>query len=233
MKNQTLILSLALLSISVKSYDSAELALFNKRLFTHVYERNAWGSKESRSGLGSTLSRTAAIRAQLPYLCEKLGIKTILDAPCGDFNWLKTVDLGFLDGYIGLDIVDQIIQKNVKTYGTATRHFFAVDIVNHPLPQADLILCRDCMQHLTDQDVLALIQNIKQSKSRYLLASTYPKETENRDIDQIYSTARITYRNLQLPPFQFPEPLSVIDEGFDGKMLGLWSVDSLPGSCEG
>ncbi len=138
------------------------------------------------------------------------------------------MDLSCLGYYIGLDIVDQIIQENVKKYGEPNRHFFTIDIVNHPLPQVDLILCRDCMQHLTDQDVFAMISNFKCSKSRFLLTSNYPKSTENKDIDQIYSTARITYRNLLLPPFQFPKPLYVIDEGFDGKILALWRIDSLP-----
>ena len=96
------------------------------------------------------------------------------------------------------------------------------------LPCVDLIICRDCVQHLTDHDVFKLFANIKRSKSRYLLLSNYPQSMENNDIDQIYSTARITYRNLLRAPFNFPEPLLVIDEGFDSKALTLWQIDDLP-----
>ncbi len=220
--------ALFLAIFTIQAADRTYHAILNKRLFTRVYENNSWASKESRSGGGSTIARTAAIRSQLASLFSEWHIKSLLDAPCGDFNWMKAVDLSCLDYYIGIDIVEQIIQKNIKKYEGSNRHFFTIDIVNHPLPKVDLILCRDCMQHLTDQDVCAMIENFKRSKSRFLLASNYPKSTENKDIDQIYSTLRITYRNLLLPPFQFPKPLAVIDEGFEGKVLGLWRIDSLP-----
>ena len=217
-----------LVMFMLQASDRTYHALLNKQLFTKIYKNNSWGSKESRSGGGSTLARTAAIRSNLASLFSKWDIKSLLDAPCGDFNWMRAVDLSCLDYYIGLDIVDQIIQENIKKYGGPNRRFFTIDIVNHPLPQVDLILCRDCIQHLTDQDVFAMIANFKHSKSRFLLTSNYPKTSENKDIDQIYHTTRITYRNLLLPPFQFPEPLFVINEGFEEKILALWRIDSLP-----
>ena len=206
----------------------ASHALLNKRLFTHIYERHCWGSSESRSGAGSTLRQTEKVRHELEALLKKWHITSLLDAPCGDFNWMKKVDISHLESYTGFDIVEGLIQENVKQYATPTRHFFTRDIVNEPLPQVDLILCRDCTQHLTDQDVYALFANIKRSKSRYLLTSTYPAIEKNNDIIEIYSTARITYRNLRLSPFNFPEPLYVIEEGFEAKVLALWDIDSLP-----
>ena len=220
--------ALFLTIFTLQASDRTHHAHLNKRLFTRAYENNSWGSKESRSGGGSTLRRTAAIRSKLASLFSKWHIKSLLDAPCGDFNWMRAMDLSCLDYYIGLDIVDLIIQENVKKYGEPNRHFFTIDIVNHPLPQVDLILCRDCIQHLTDQDVFAMIANFKRSKSQFLLTSSYPKKIKNKDIDHIYSTIRITYRNLLLAPFQFPKPLFLIDEGFEGKVLGLWRIDSLP-----
>lgn len=61
--------------------------------FTSIYRNNGWGSLESRSGAGSTLASTANIRRELPGLVERLNIRTLLDAPCGDFNWMKEVAL--------------------------------------------------------------------------------------------------------------------------------------------
>ena len=222
------IISLISLICTAQSSHPTNHAELNKRLFTHIYEHNSWGSQESRSGNGSTLTRTKTIRSQLPKLIAQLQITTILDAPCGDFNWMKTINLSTIDHYIGLDIVGSLIQKNNDLYGTSNREFHVSDIVNNPLPCVDLIICRDCVQHLTDHDVFKLFANIKRSKSRYLLLSNYPQSMENNDIDQIYSTARITYRSLFPPPFNFPEPLLVIDEGFDSKALTLWQIDDLP-----
>ena len=54
---------------------------------------NGWQSPESKSGGSSTLSATAAIRAALPRLLSDLGVAVLIDAPCGDFNWMRHVDL--------------------------------------------------------------------------------------------------------------------------------------------
>lgn len=228
MRYMRLITALFLPVFGFQSTHPADHAELNKRLFTHIYEHNSWGSHESRSGNGSTLNHTETIRSQLPKLIAQWNIKTILDAPCGDFNWMSAINLSGIERYIGFDIVSLLIQKNRERYSAPDREFRVVDIVNDSLPCVDLIICRDCVQHLTDQDVFRLFANIKRSTSRYLLVSNYPKNTENNDIEQIYSTARITYRNLLRAPFNFPKPLSIIDEGFDSKVLSLWRIDDLP-----
>ena len=72
--------------------------------FTLIYERNAWGSKESASGSGSTLVMTESIRTSLPIIFNKYGIESMLDVPCGDFNWMSKVDIQDVI-YVGGDIV--------------------------------------------------------------------------------------------------------------------------------
>src|SRR5581483_12277106 len=84
---------------------------WTKQVFTYIYSVNHWGDTESVSGHGSKLSETLAIRSQLPAILKQLNIKSILDLPCGDFNWMKTVDLHEYH-YIGADIVSAIISKN-------------------------------------------------------------------------------------------------------------------------
>jgi hypothetical protein len=200
---------------------------FNKKLFTLAYQPGSWGSKESRSGIGSTLQRTILIRPFIASLIKDLNIKTFLDAPCGDFNWMKEVNLSGVT-YIGMDIVDELIKENAIRYTTPQKQFFACDILHHPLPQVDLILCRDCTQHLPDNGVRTLINNIKKSGSRYLLTSNYPHIEENKDIENLYNVSRITYRNLRKPPFNFPEPIVLFPEGFENKTLCLWEIKDLP-----
>ena len=228
MKKSTLFTVFASLITPLIAEELVNHAHLNKRLFTLAYERNSWGSPESRSGEGSTLKRTTAIRRELSPLLEQYKIKSVLDAPCGDFNWMKEVDLSCLDYYIGVDIVEALIKTNMERYGSSKRHFFVLDIVNQPLPQVDLIVCRDCMQHLIEQDVKKLIANIKRSGSKYLLANTYTTSQENVDIDNIYATTRLAYRNLLIPPFSLPTPLLTIEEGFENKVLMLWRIEDLP-----
>src|SRR5215213_5906369 len=75
--------------------------------FTDIYRRNLWGEAESVSGSGSTMAETEDIRGYLPELLQRLGARSLLDIPCGDFHWMKTVDLG-IDRYIGADIVPEL-----------------------------------------------------------------------------------------------------------------------------
>jgi hypothetical protein len=57
-------------------------------IFAPFYSEKRWGGGETVSGPGSTLERTAKLRRELPILLEEIGARTLLDAPCGDFNWI-------------------------------------------------------------------------------------------------------------------------------------------------
>lgn len=59
-------------------------------VFTDIYRTNRWGSDETRSGPGSELLRMKRVIAQLGELNRDLGVSSVLDAPCGDFNWMQT-----------------------------------------------------------------------------------------------------------------------------------------------
>src|SRR5437899_9206220 len=56
--------------------------------FRRIHETNLWGAPASTPGLGSEMDATAALRAELPQLFEKLAVTSLLDAPCGDAGWI-------------------------------------------------------------------------------------------------------------------------------------------------
>lgn len=200
---------------------------WTKQIFTYIYNVGHWGIEETVSGHGSKLAETQAIRNKLPELLKKLNIKTILDLPCGDFNWMRTVDLTDYK-YIGADIVSELILKNQQLYGNSYRTFIELDATQNEIPKVDLIICRDCLVHLPIEDVKMVIQNFKKSGSRYLLATTYPNCYENRSL----KTGEWWPQNFLLEPFNFPQPILIIDEestvGPDQqyqKCLGLWELE--------
>ena len=61
--------------------------------FSHIYLNNRWNSKESRSGKGSELIQTVEVRKIIPDIIKKYNIKSILDIPCGDFNYMKEIQI--------------------------------------------------------------------------------------------------------------------------------------------
>ena len=73
--------------------------------FEQIYEENRWLSCESRSGRGSTLDYTRPLRKALAKYLNSLNVIVLLDAPCGDFNWMQHVELPEKILYIGGDIL--------------------------------------------------------------------------------------------------------------------------------
>lgn len=200
-----------------------------KSKFVHIYKNNLFGGGESVSGPGSSLKQTQAARKELPVLIKEFGVKTIIDAPCGDFHWMKEVALD-IDKYVGIDIVPEIIQSNQRKYGNERREFLAIDIVKETLPGGDLILCRDCFIHLSFRDIFSAVRNFCRSGSKYLLTTTFTGLKENMNI----VSGRVRPVNLQKPPFNFPMPILLINEHctedecrFEDKSLGLWDIEEI------
>jgi hypothetical protein len=220
-----------------------------RRLFTQIYEENIWGKvsnqSESRSGEGSTLKQTQTLRPLLEALLEDLCITSLLDAPCGDFNWMRHVRLPPGCKYIGCDIVPSLIAENQSKYGDTTgvgdacsRTFVQLDLCEDPLPQVDLILSRDFLVHLPFDDALAFLRNAQKSNSTYLLATTYPKHGPNVPSAFVGGSQVGLYGwqplNLQIAPFNLPPPIAIINEGcteygdaFADKSLALWKLSDI------
>ena len=198
--------------------------------FTNIYKANAWQDAESVSGPGSTRARGADFRAGLISLIDAYGIRSIVDAPCGDFNWMQDVLAERDLLYTGVDVVEPLIQNNIRRHARASRRFLCADITRADLPAADLILCRDGLVHLSFADARAAIRNFRRSGARHLLATTFVDRTRNADI----ATGGWRTLNLQSAPFHLPPPLALVDEHcrisggqYRDKRLGLWTLAAM------
>lgn len=202
-------------------------------VFTEIYKENFWLGNTSLSGQGSTLATTTAIRDELPKLIEALKIGTILDAGCGDYYWMHTIDLKKCH-YIGIDIVSPMIEKNKKHYGDAHHNFLCLNLAEDKLPQVDMIICRDVLAHLDYKTVCNILRNCKASGSTFLLATTHMTGTNKKSI---IAGDHCPY-NLTSIPFNLPEPLIIIEETTAEtephkaqKAMGLWLLRDLDLTC--
>ena len=200
-----------------------------KNIFDSIYEGNKWGNSESRSGDGSDIFSTAHMRGYLATLLKDLKIKSILDLPCGDFNWMQLMNLKKID-YIGGDIVASMIEENQLRYGSENIRFQHIDARKDSLPTVDLIFCRDMLVHLSFSDCWSVLTNFQNSESTYLLTTTFTARDPNYDI----KTGQWRPLNLQRPPFIFTKPSHLIVEhcnewnGFwADKCLALWSLKDI------
>jgi hypothetical protein len=195
-------------------------------VFDDIYAKKFWMSDESASGRGSELGNTEIVRKQLPQIVDAIGARSLLDIPCGDFNWMKSVDLSKIESYIGADIVAALIRSNQELYGGQGTDFRVLDLTSNSLPKVDLILCRDLFVHLSDADVWKSLKAIRESGSEHILLTTYRNFRANYDI----ITGSFRRMNMELQPFNFRSAILYIEE-YDlletNKSLGLWKVSDL------
>ena len=203
-----------------------------ERAFREAYLANIWGDPESVSGPGSGVARTAAFRDEIPPLLRDLRASSLLDAGCGDFNWMRLVELP-VERYLGVDVVPELVEQNLRRHADVKHAFVLADFTRAALPRMDVILCRDCLVHLAFEDVRAALHNFQRSGARWLLTTTFvDPQRENMDIE----TGGWRPLNLQRPPFNFPAPERAIDEQclhsggiYVDKRLALWRLQELAG----
>lgn len=203
-------------------------------VFQDIYRSNRWSSPESASGTGSDLSQTAALSRELPLLLRRHGVRSMLDIPCGDFNWMSRVDLAGVD-YTGADIVPALVARNTASHARPGVRFMALNLATDPLPATDLVFVRDCLVHLSFDDVRAALRNVCDSGATWLLTTTFPGREVNRDI----RTGQWRALNLQAAPFLLPVPVELFNEGctegggaYADKSLGLWTTEQVRQALE-
>ena len=193
-------------------------------IFLDIYNTNFWRDQESRSGTGSSIVKTKKLADHLPELFKQFNIRSILDLPCGDYNWMKVVDLHDIE-YIGADLVPEIIKDNRIKYPEV--NFIELDIIDGDLPYADLVLIRDCLVHFPNQLVFKSLYNLCLSDCKYVLTTTFPDHLNTNDIEM----GKWRALNLEADPFNLPKPLYIINEGLVGdaydKSMALWSVEDI------
>jgi len=203
--------------------------------FSEIYADNLWNDAESRSGPGSTMAYTANLRRELERILAERRIGVFLDAPCGDFHWMRAVPLPDGTRYLGGDIVPALAAALQEKYGDARHDFRTLDITRGPLPGADLWMCRDCFFHLSFADIARALQQLAASRIPLVLLTTHIVQPgapfANRDI--VTGDARPI--DLRSAPFDFPEPLERFDDWiapYAPREMGLWRREDLVAAAE-
>lgn len=192
-----------------------------KKTFSDIWERNAWSCAESKSGPGSSLAQTEILRSHLAYVLKALDIRTLVDAGCGDVNWMQHIS-GMFDVYMGFDVADACVAENRTKFSSRKNHFFnTADLCSDTLPKADAIFCRDVLGHLSLPLALLALKKFKESGSRYLISTTFP-----RGKNDSIRTGSWQMIDLTAEPFNLPPPIILLDEQLPGfqKSLGVWPM---------
>jgi 2-polyprenyl-3-methyl-5-hydroxy-6-metoxy-1,4-benzoquinol methylase len=195
----------------------------NQQVFTEIYLNNSWGSSESKSGPGSRVSANKKLLNLLDEFVVSHDIKTITDCGCGDFNWMRLFDFEKLDSYTGIDIVSPLIDSNNEKYRSNKVSFQCLSVIEDEIPTSDLIICKDVLFHLSYEDALKTIGNIRNSGVKYLISTTF-SDFHNIDI----KSGHWRPINLLSEPFLLGEPYQYWDnieersDHYSIKSIGVW-----------
>lgn len=220
----------------LNKYRNYKLSIFLEKIsepkdfFTHVYWDGKQRNLESLSGNGSTLVQTSKIRTALPILLSKFNITSIIDAPCGDLNWMSKILIDYKGDYLGIDIVQPLINDLNDRYANERISFKNQDILSVILPSADLLITRDFLFHLSFEDINRFLINFKKSNIKYLLTTSH--HLDDNFINKNIKTGDFRCIDLFKKPFLFPLQFAHAFEDYvdpePPRSMFLWARSDLP-----
>ena len=171
----------------------------NKEIFENIYKNGTWNNNNKKiplSGSGSSLKNSKECSKVLNKFIYDNSCKSIIDLGCGDLTWISKTDF-FNDKnikYIGVDVVEFLINKHKNKY--KQNIFKCKDIVYfNNFEFTSLIIIRDVIFHLENNEVLQIFDNLK-NKFKYILI-TSNKNKINKKLNKCH----YAHKNLFKKPF--------------------------------
>lgn len=195
--------------------------------FDEVYRKGMWRQGNSSSGLGSEGLMAERYVELVEEYTSKHKLGTVVDAGCGDFSIGSRLAQNF-ERYMAFDVSQFIIETNKRRYADFRRKnvtFDVADMTSEAFPQADLVLIRQVLQHLTNAQIERVLKNLEASDWRRVLITedVYdPRNNQLPNLDLPSHTVR-TRVSLRSGVFVDKEPfnrkakrLAIIDNVEDG-----------------
>lgn len=194
----------------------------SKKHMELMFGARDWGLVQygTRSGVGSTLNSTRAIRKDLPNILRDYGVKTLNDAGCGDLLWISQVPM--LDVvYNGYDIhpLNGVEAARLGQMRARAARFYQLDFVNEDMSECDMVMCRDTLSHLSNVDVMAAIDRFARV-SPLLMATSSPAAFNRR----MAVSGGFDPINLAGAPFLLGTPETLVEEPEWNRFIGVWRL---------
>ena len=131
----------------------------NNHAFSEIYDNHVWQGR-SLSGPGSDAERTIEFRSLLEQFLKEHDIRSVVDIGCGDWSYSQLIDWTGIK-YVGIDAVDSVIKKNIYQHAKPNISFLNIDATHQNIPEADLLIVKEVLQHLPTQDVHSILAKAK------------------------------------------------------------------------
>lgn len=157
--------------------------LTNSEIFTSTYLNYLWGRKKGDfnfySGDGSHNPSVIDeyLREVSEFLSHLKSKPVVVDIGCGDFHIGSQLSI-YAEHYIACDVVPAVIEANIKRNELNNVSFRVLDAATQELPNGDVAILRQVLQHLSNRDIQNVLQRIKGNFQYLIFTDHQPLESE-------------------------------------------------------
>tara|TARA_B100000989_G_scaffold124718_3_gene92325 strand:- start:1921 stop:2643 length:723 start_codon:yes stop_codon:yes gene_type:complete len=149
----------------------------SNEVFDKIYKNRLWGKKENDerlySGEGSHDPHlTDEYIKVIKDLLISFDNPSVLDLGCGDFEVGKNF-IPYVNNYIAADVSSIMIEQNKKRFSDSSVRFLHLDGSKDQIPKVDIILLRQVLQHLSNDDIENMLNNITLSGAKCLCVTEH------------------------------------------------------------
>lgn len=176
-----------------------------REVFSEIYQDNLWGGKDGElfSGLGSRFAPAERYVGVILEFIKRNKITSVVDLGCGDFEIGRHIAPACAS-YIGVDVVPAVIENNQKKYGNKHTRFECLDIAEDILPDAQLCLIRQVLQHLSNKEIIDVLTKARKYK-HLIVTEHFPNKITSINKDKVHGFGTRVEENsavfLAEPPF--------------------------------
>jgi len=172
-----------------------QVSISMRERFEQIYSTNEW---QHGSGEGSLPEHNRGYISFVEDFLRRHQIASVVDLGCGDWQFSRYIRWGSAR-YRGFDIVPAVIAANTARFATAEIGFELYDGDPRHLPDGDLLIAKDVVQHWSDQAIRSLLPELDRYKHVLITNCVNPcGVTIHSDI----ADGDFRYLDLRLEPFR-------------------------------
>jgi hypothetical protein len=162
----------------------------NREIFGKIYKSQIWGDGSEENPLSGSGSNPANAKPFVNFVKELIPrekVKSVLEVGHGD--WAMWKDYRFPNlMYMGIDVAAGLSEQIQEIYADDFHAFQYLDFCETELPPADLLVTKDVLQHLPNDEIIRLLGSLAPYKSVVICNDIYVSGTllfETREFLQL------------------------------------------------
>ena len=103
--------------------------------------------------------------------------------------------------YTGYDVVKSVVEKNQEKFGSGSIRFVHGDAVNVDLPKADLLICKEVLQHLPNEEIHKFLKQLPKFAFCLITNGVDPETKSSSNPELVMGGYYYRPLDLTAPPF--------------------------------